>query len=135
MMFEQEFAKKIFSGSKIEVPEVCKANFDIHFKEAKNSEWQVKADIYEVLFYKDNVEYIAEFDRKGGLLKYKTNLNKALLPAMVQTNLEQIWEIMNVVLINKRDHIVYEIIVRSSALERFRLIVDQMGEIVEEKAL
>lgn len=134
-MIEEEFINRILGGSGVKVPEVCEAEFESHFKGAINPEWHLKSETYEVLFYKDNVEYIADFEPNGTLLKYKMNLSKELLPALIRNNLEKDREIMNVVLINKRDHIMYEVIVRTSALERFRLMVDQMGEVVEEKLL
>ncbi|MEQ9221344.1 MAG: hypothetical protein RLO17_25040 [Cyclobacteriaceae bacterium] len=134
-MIEEEFVKKILSGSNIEVPVQCYELFEHHFKGALNPEWQLKGDIFEVLFHKEGIEYIAELDAMGELIKYKMNLNKELLPTLIRSRLEKEREIMNVVLINKRDHIMYEIIVRSSALSRFRLIVDQMGEVIEEMPL
>ncbi len=134
-MVEEEFVKKILSGSGIDVPIRCTEGFENHFKGGINPEWQQKAKIFEVLFHKDGIEYIAEFDTNGELIKYKMNLSKELLPALIRSRLEKEREIMNVVLINKRDHIMYEVIVRSSALSRFRLIVDQMGEVIEEMPL
>ena len=135
MMIEEEFIKKILGGSNTHVPQQCTESFESHFKGAINPEWLLKADIYEVLFHKEGIEYLAEFDTSGELLKYKMNLSKELLPTLIRKRLEEEREIMNVVLINKRDHIVYEVIVRSSALSRFRLIVDQMGEVIEDKPL
>ncbi len=134
-MVEEEFIKKILSGSSIDVPKHCIEGLESHFHGAINPEWQLKGEIFEVLFHKEGIEYLAEFDALGELIKYKMNLSKELLPTLIRAKLEEEREIMNVVLINKRDHIVYEVIVRSSALSRFRLIVDQVGEVMEEKPL
>ncbi len=134
-MGSEDFIRKMLLTEGVEAPAVCQKEFDHHFEGAVNPEWFDQKSFFEVIFQKEGIEYIAEFGTDGELLRYKMYLEKELLPALIRDKLEEEREIMNAVQINERSHIKYEIIVRTTALQRSLVISDQFGKILEEKSL
>lgn len=130
-----EFLKNIMQGKGFEPPENCVQELNRNFEDARNVEWSEKQDTYEAIFYKDNLEYIALFDKEGKLLEYKMFLSIDLLPEAIKNSLESQWEIMNVVLINKGNEIEYEAIVRDRQLDRYLIQLSNLGKALFEKKL
>lgn len=131
----EDFLKRVIEGTGIAPTARCAEAFESNFAGAINADWAQKEDKYEVVFYKDNIEYIALFDAEGTLEKYKMYLTKELLPVSIQMDLSAEREIMNVVLINEGNYILYEVIVRDYELRRFLVLVDQLGKILSETPL
>ena len=129
------FLKKIIEGNGIIPPEVCQKSFDCNFNNAINTEWYKKEEYFEAVFYKENSEYIAIFDESGDLLQYKQFLPNEFLPETIKKMLEIKGEIMNVVLRNKRNTIEYEVIIRDPDLNRFLLILSDIGIVLDERLL
>lgn len=131
----EDFFKKVIEGSGIIPPEVCTKAFTSNFSNAINVEWFRRESKYEAVFYQDNNEYIALFDISGNLEKYKMYLTNEFLPESIKQNMEVKGEIMNVVLINEGNHILYEVIIRDMQLKRFLILITQLGQIIEERQL
>lgn len=130
-----DFLSKLLNSTDFEPPVVCKTALDTHFAGAMNTEWFQRSENYEVIFVKDSIEHIALFDESGTLIKYKLNLQKELLPALIIETLEKDREIMSAVLINEGHQISYEVIVRRNAIERYQVLVDEMGRVIKEVIL
>lgn len=116
-------------------PESCLASFSEHFDAALNIEWFEKENGYEAIFYRDRVEHIALFLADGALIEYKMFLPPEYLPTAIVEQVEGMGEIMNAVLINKRNTIEYEIIYRDASLTRHLLLLTDLGKVLEERAL
>ena len=130
-----KFFTKLIEGSTIVPPENISSSLFSNFPEAINIEWFKKEVCYETIFYKDSIEHIAIFDYNGGLLEYKMNLPNNLMPEKIKTELEVMGEIMNVVIINKGNSIIYEVIIRDKELKRSLLLLNEWGEMQMEKKL
>jgi len=131
----EKFLKKIFEGSNIEPPVICLKSFNENFDNAINTEWFDKGDFFEVIFYNNKIEYIANFSKSGNLEEYKMYLPINFLPETIKIHLENFGEIMNVVLINKGNCVQYEVIVRDKDLNRHLFLLSDLGEIMSEKSL
>ena len=131
----KEFLKRVLMGNGEMPSEICLRSFNQYFADAINVEWFRKADHFEVIFYKDNLEYIAIFSLTGVLIEYRHSLPPAYLPGPVKAAAGSRGEIMNAVMKNKGNNIEYEIIIRSSALDRYMLDITELGKILEEKKL
>jgi len=128
--------EKILLGNKktapVSIQEALKANFD----NAINIEWHAdKSGCFEAVFYRENLEHIAKFDYTANLIEYKINLTEDHLPLFIKEKVETKGEIMNYVLINRRNQIMYEVIFRLSPNERFLVTLSETGKILEEKKL
>lgn len=97
------------------------------FPKAKNVEWFLKNGNFEAIFYEDDIEKIAEFDKEGYCLLKKTNLNPLFFQGKIKEIAEKYGEIMNTIKIEKENTIQFEIIVRDMELTRFELILDEYG--------
>lgn len=131
----EEFLNRMIAKSGINPPDIYKEAVNKSFSGAVNTEWTLNGDIYEVLFQKDGIEYIADYDLNGNLVKYKVSIGKELLPHLIKSNLEKDWEIMSIVLINELYQIIYEIVLRSSPTNRHLMIIDQWGNLMKEMRL
>ncbi len=100
-----------------------------------NIDWSEKEAKFEAIFYQDDIEYIAMFDQQGLLEKYTMYLTPDLLPVAIKTHMDQLGEIMNAVLINEGNQLLYEVIIRDANLKRYVLMVDQLGKVLEERKL
>lgn len=109
--------------------------FHLNFEEAINVEWTEKKTKYEAIFYKENMEYIALFEKSGGLERYQVNLRRDLVPIAIIQKMEEMGEIMNAVLINEGNNIQYEIIICDSKMNRHLVFVSQSGNVVYDKWL
>ena len=74
-------------------------------------------------------------DKSGNLQEYKMYLPDNFLPESIKSVLEKRGEIMNTVFINKGNTIVYEVIMRDKELNRFLVLLSNLGEIIDEKPL
>jgi hypothetical protein len=129
------FFSKIFKGSLFSPPEIIKNALNERFHDVINIEWNRNGDIYEAIFYKDNIEFIAIFDNSGLLLEYKMFLPEGFLPEKIKSELNKKGETMNAVMINKGSSVTYETIYRDKELTRYVLIFNELGEMMEERVL
>jgi hypothetical protein len=131
----EDFVKRVIEGNGITPTEKCIQAFEDNFSHAINIEWFDREMYYEAIFYKDNIEYIAIFEKDGTLKEYKSFLPNNYLPEAIKHYLEEKGEIMNVVLINKRNSIEYETIIRDKNLVRQLYLFTGQGKLIEKKAL
>lgn len=122
--------KKIFPEFRRPIKNVQK-QFATQFPSAMNVEWTFGAGIHEAIFYADEHEVIARFDKKGDLIDYKINLDIHNLPKEVRLAAEKHGEIMNAISINKKSGLdSYEIIFRDDKLTRFTMLTSSTGTIL-----
>ncbi len=130
-----EFLKKVMEGNGITPPENILEIFNQNFKDAVNIEWFNKTTYFEAIFYKENLEYIAIFDKEGEMMEYKMYLPSDYLPWAIKNSVEGKGEIMNAVLKNKGNSICYEIIIRDKSLKRSLILFSDLGKVIEKKVL
>lgn len=126
-MEKTNFIKSLFNVENDLPGKKLNKSFFKLFPVAKNVEWQVKKDNFEAIFYENDIEKIAEFDKNGTCLLIKTNLNPLFFEGKLKEIAEKYGEIMNTIQIEKESTIQYEIIVRDQELTRFLLILDEIG--------
>ena len=129
------FFSKIFGDSLLSPPEIVKNSLKERFPSVINVEWNKNGDNYEAIFYKGNIECIANFDRSGSLIVYKMFLSEDFLPQNIKLTMKSKGEIMNAVMINKGNSITYEIIYRDKELIRYLMLFNEIGVILEEMVL
>jgi len=101
------------------------------FPAAKNVEWTAGFSFDEAIFYLDDHEYIARFDKKANLIDYNINLDITMLPAIVKETGEKYGEIMNAISIHNKSGLTgYEVIYRNEQLVRFTLMIDSVGNVL-----
>jgi hypothetical protein len=96
------FANIFKSQSKL-IPGDVKKQLGKLFPTAKNIDWEVKNDIYEAIFYLNDIEHIAKFSKKGELVEYKKNLWPDELPEQLKIQADTFGEIMNGIVIYNRE--------------------------------
>jgi hypothetical protein len=131
----ENLAKKILLSDTIQPPDSCLQQFNDNFRGAINIEWFEKGDHYEAIFYKDDIEHIAYYNKKGSLESYKMFLPTKFIPESIKRMLERKGEIMNVVLINKGNSINYEVIIRNQNLCRYLILLTDLGKVISEMQL
>jgi hypothetical protein len=131
----EKFITNFIEGSQVVPPGAVDTSFNENFPNAINVEWFRKNENFEAIFYKEGIEHIAIFDMNGTLAEYKMYLPDGFLPEKLKKTLEKKGEIMNSVMINRGNSILYEIIFRDSDLVRYLVVVNEMGIIETEKQL
>ena len=134
-MDAKNFFKQIIRPISITPPPVCEKEFIKNFEGAINVEWSEKDDLYEAVFYRDNLEHLANFSNTGALVDYRMSLPAGLLPVSVKSSLETRGEIMNCILINMGNSLVYEAIVRDQDLNRYHIEMSELGKELASKRL
>lgn len=132
---KMNFFTKVFKGSAFTPPKQIILAFKSLFPEALNVEWSKGAETYEAIFYKEQVESIATFDKTSSLLVHKMYLNEDYLPENIKAELSTKGEIMNVVLINRGNTVTYEVIYRDQDLIRYVIEYDIIGGVIGEHKL
>ncbi len=125
----------LFRKPKFHPPKKIQQHLLDKFPDIINVEWNKNDDNFEAIFYKDNVEYIAILNTEGQLIEYRKFLPVDYMPEVIKTELLTKGEIMDVVMINKGNGFTYEVILRDKELIRFLLLIDETGNILEERFL
>jgi hypothetical protein len=94
---------KIFQSQSKQIPGKVKKQLEKSFPGAKNIDWEIKNDIFEAIFYLNDVEHIAKFTNQGTLLEYKKNLWLTELPEEINKSGGIFGEIMNGIVVNRND--------------------------------
>lgn len=125
----------IFKSPSKKIPAELIEKLKNSFQNAKNIEWEIKGEIYEAIFYLNDVEHIAKFSKNAVLLEYKKNLWLEELPETVKIGGSSFGEIMNAIAIYAGNDIFYELIVRNEKLDRFEYVFNQLGVALKTKQL
>ncbi len=124
---------KIFLTPFKHIPEKVKEALHLQFPEALNVEWETKNDVYEAVFYKNEIEFIAKISDNKGVIEYKQNLKLDELPAQITEECLKSGEIMNAIGITKGTAVFYEVIVRDKILDRSVLLLDESANLLESR--
>jgi hypothetical protein len=127
--------RKIVMAAVVRVPASVRGSFDATFKGAKNIEWSRHGGLFEVIFYHEEKEMIARFDREGTLLEYRINLQLSTIDNSVRGKASPEGEIMNCIEVHSHDAVRYEFIVRDKELTRYLLLTDMEGNRIRKEKL
>ena len=124
---------KIFRTPFKHIPEKVKEALHLQFPEALNVEWETKNDVYEAVFYRNEIEFIAKISEDKGVIEYKQNLKLDELPVRITEECVKSGEIMNAIGITRGETIFYEVIVRDKNLDRSVLLLDESANLLESR--
>jgi hypothetical protein len=125
----------IFRNHSKEIPEGVKRKFYEKFPDAINVEWENKRNIYEAVFYLNDIEHIAQLNTEGELAEYKKNLWPGELPDNITLKSSEIGEIMNSIVIFKNNTRIYEVIIRDINHHRKLLLFDVNANLINSEKL
>jgi len=132
----KNFFQKIFIHHKeIQVPSDIQQHFHEEFSDSINAEWQKNEEVYEVVFYHNEHENIAIYQKDGSLLSLKINLVLEELPDQIRLGGQEYGELMNAIKIEQKNEIQYELIVRDEMLVRYSLLLNEEGGLLHKKQL
>ncbi|QSE96492.1 hypothetical protein [Fulvivirga lutea] len=119
----------------INPPKACAKAFEEQFNGSTSVEWFEQGAVYEAIFYKDDLEHIALFHKNGQLIEYRRTVPQGFLPHSIRQLILEKGEIMNRVLLNRGNEILYEVIYRDSDHVRFMILLTDLGQVIEHKKL
>ncbi len=127
--------KNFFQKKPLKVPQSVVTGFSRVFDHSVNVEWSKAGKVFEALFYDNEIEKIARFDKLGNLIEIRTNISPTSLPEPAKTIAASRGEIMNAILINRGNNIFYEVIVRKNPVIRILLLLNDKAQILSKKVL
>ncbi|HNV49613.1 MAG: hypothetical protein WBH71_09510 [Bacteroidales bacterium] len=130
-----KYLKKIFRSPESRIPKSVKNGFLKHFPNATNIVWCKYPNLYEAMFYDEEIEKITRFDKSGKLLECRVNSSFSEIPSFVKANIDPGYEIMSSIVVYASDMMNYEFIVRDSELIRYSLIMDSLGNEIKLERL
>jgi hypothetical protein len=122
-----EFLKKIFGSRHETAPAKVTSSLSGHFMGATSIEWSWHHDLWEAIFFHEEITKMARFSNSGKLLEYRVNIEPDLIPSPIMEAASQEWEIMNCIAVYSSTGLTYELIVRDSDLIRYQLWIDSLG--------
>ena len=131
----QNILSRIFSINKIRPPKAVLLSFIEHFGDSINIEWHREDKNYEAVFYINDMEHIALFAPDGSVLEKKRNLVLAEALPAISGQARAIGEMMNLIQIERGDVTFFEVIARDLYLDRYYLLLEASGTILEQKKL
>lgn len=132
----RNFFQKIFISSEdFRIPETVQKEYDEQFAGSINTEWHKNGDQFEAVFYKDEREHIATYNKDGSMACLKINLPLDVLPGSVGKTARIEGELMNAIQIDCDNSRHFELIVRDKDLIRYFLLVGEEGEILKKEKL
>ncbi len=129
------FFKNILSDKSKNPPEEVKNHFIKFFINPFNIDWYIEDDFYEAVFYENDLEKIAKYDKEGNFVNVKTNIPVDQLPPKVLISAQSFGEIMSAILISINTETIFEIIFRDKDLTRFELMLDHEGKVISNQKL
>ncbi|MFT3737690.1 MAG: hypothetical protein QM786_02930 [Breznakibacter sp.] len=128
--------RKVFPSFEKKPIKTIEKEFKRLFPNAINVEWAIGPESDEAIFYQNEQEFIARFDKKADLIDYKINLDIHTLPDNVRHSAQKHGEIMNAIAIYKESGLDgYEIIFRDTHLTRFTMLTSASGTILSIQLL
>lgn len=127
--------KNLFQRKTFKLPAVVLKGFTDTFHKSINIEWSNSGKVYEALFYEQELEKIARFDKKGKLIEIRTNISASALPKEISSLASSHGELMNAISILRDNQTFHEVIVRQDAVKRYMLLINQNGEILKKEKL
>ena len=79
-----------------DIPSVVLNGFTEQFSNATGVEWEKKADLYEVEFEIEKIDYEAILSSDGTILKYKYDISYEALPEAVQASITADYDKTNI---------------------------------------
>lgn len=135
-METKNFLAKILAGTKVSgIPKAAKQTLANTFNSPLNTEWNQAGDDWEAIFYVDEMEHLARFHSDGKLLSLKINLPLTQVPDNVKNAVQNQGELMNAIVIKRKQTLMYQLIVRNKQLERFFVLLNSEGEVLEKEKL
>jgi len=116
-------------------PKYIATSFAGNFPHAVNAEWHLMEAGFEAVFFENNLETIALFNKYGALTETRKNLLTGEMPEKVAEAAANQGEVMNVIMVSKKNQIDYEIIYRDKHLNRFLLLLSSDGTILKNAQL
>jgi hypothetical protein len=109
--------------------------FKNKFGHSINIEWHREKENFEALFYIEEAENIALFTPEGKILEHKKNLLLSSATQAVATQAALVGELMNLIEIDREGVIHFEVIARDGYLDRYYLLLDSNGTLIDKKKL
>jgi hypothetical protein len=131
----KDFFKSLFERNIMKPPRKTMESFRRKYPGAHNIEWHKHEDVYEAIFYIDEIEIISKFSSAGKWLETGTNLHIHEIPENIKAAAELHGEIMNSIEFEREGLKKYEIIIRDTQLTRYLLIITEQGEIIKHDAI
>jgi len=132
----KNFFQKIFTHHKeVQVPSAVQLQFQEQFSASINAEWQKSDEVYEVVFYCDDHENIATYQKDGSRMSLKINLLLEELPEKIENEGQKYGELMNAIRMEYENEIQYELIIRDEMLVRYSLLLNETGELLNSRQL
>lgn len=105
------------------------------FGDLLNVEWFEEDGFYEAVFYHQEMECIARFNDAGELLVSKRNLPLHVVRPAIARQALAVGELMNLIEISQQGTLRYEIIARDKYLDRYFLLLEEDGTVLEKRKL
>jgi len=130
-----EFFKKRFRPHHSGAPDRIISSLESHFKGVSGVEWSRHNEMWEAIFFDEEITKIARFDDGGKLVEYRVNISPDSIPSPICEAATGEWEIMNCIAVYTSDRLDYELIVRNADLIRYQMWVDSLGNRVKLEKL
>lgn len=131
----QNILSKFFHTNKIKPTKEVLKSFVASFGQSINVEWHKEKENYEALFYIDDMEHIALFSPDGHFLEKKRNLLLSSANPEIEMQARNVGEMMNLIEIERDGKLFYEIIARDLYLDRYYILLDNAGNVLDKKKL
>lgn len=116
-------------------PKVVVQSLERIYGKMLNVEWSDEEGFYEAVFYFRDIEYIARFDAAGELQVSKSNLPLHMVTPPIALRALEVGELMNLIEITQQGKLFYEIIARDKYLDRYYLLLEEDGTLLEKQKL
>ena len=131
----QNILSKIFHTNKTKPANTILKSFIAHFGHPINVEWHKEKENFEALFYIEDIEHIALFTPDGRVLEKKRNLLLSSAKPEIAIQARNVGEMMNLIEIERDGIINFEIIARDLYFDRFYILLDNEGNVLDKKKL
>lgn len=126
---------KMAQSGMVNPPKFITNSFSANFPSAINPEWHLIDSGFEAVFQENASEAIAQFNKYGALTEVRRAITANELPQPVLHAIGAFGEIMNLIIVTKKNKVLYEFIFRDKMLNRFLVLVGNDGSVLQNEQL
>ncbi|RXG27523.1 hypothetical protein [Leeuwenhoekiella palythoae] len=121
-----------------EIPKNVQTNFEVHYPDAQEVQWEVTSKAYQVSFVEDQAQHTHWYSADGYLLKTQKSADASVLPEPVQQKIASTYEAYRIAQVTQQvaeGYVTYQLALAHAEAPALAVQVSHDGRILEKLPL
>jgi len=121
-----------------EIPKNVQTNFEVHYPDVQEVQWEVTSKTYQVSFVKEQTQHTQWYSADGYLLKTQKSADASVLPEPVQQKIASTYEAYRIAQVTQQvaeGYVTYQLALAHAEAPALAVQVSHDGRILEKLPL